>query len=278
MNDTLNYKKYFKGSRLFNRALIFMVLLFFPITATLHADMQHKSLHPLPANGEILKYNMKFNGLSTAQSIFYTELIDSTLLKINWNLRSKSIFNFLFYVNNHYSSVVDIKSWLPIKLYKKINQKNIKQHFETVFDRKNSIAKTDNGLQWPVKKNCNDILALLYQIRTRKLAPGDTLSYILDIESHVWKVKGAVHKGEKIKGPFQELDIRQINFVFTPELPIIKRKWKTDLFTNRISNPNTKLTICLGPPPENLPVYIKFGSKDTSVEMLLKNVSLKKLP
>ena len=269
---------YFKNNiypfRLYHRFLIYMIFCLFFITPALASQSPNTSSRPF--DGEILKFNMKFNGFSTANSIFHTELSDSLFLKLNWDIRSKTVYKLFFYVNNQYFTFVDIKSWLPVKQFKKINQKNITQSFETVFDRENLIAKTDNGLQWPIKKNCLDLLSMLYHIRTRELAPGDSLCYILDIESHIWKITGIVHEGDKIEGSYQELKTLQIDFSFTPELPVIKRKWKTDLLTNRISRPNTKLTICLGPPPESLPVFLKFETTETSVEMLLDKYSLKK--
>ncbi|MBN2413851.1 DUF3108 domain-containing protein [candidate division KSB1 bacterium] len=253
-----------------------MLYCFFSFIIPVQSDEQDKGNTCYFCNGETLKYNMKFNGMSTAQSILYAESEDPPFLEINWDLHSKTVYKLLFYVDNHYYAKVDMNIWLPVKLAKKVKQKNIKQSFETVYDRKRLIAQTDNGLQWPIKNNCMDLFSMLYHLRTRELAPGDSLIYILDIESHVWKLTGKVREGEKVKGPFQDLNIRQVDFSFTPELPVKDRTWKTDLFTNRISQPDTKLTVCLGPPPEKLPVFLKFETKKTSVEMLLDEYSLKK--
>ncbi len=261
---------------IFVRFFIVMLYCFFSFVIPVRADEQDNGNKCYFCNGETLKYNMKFNGMSTAQSILCAEMTVPPFLEINWDLRSKAIYKLLFYVDNHYYSKVDTNAWLPVTLTKEINQKNIKQSFETVYDREKLIAQTGNGLLWPIKNNCMDIFSMLYHLRTMDLSPGDSLIYILDIESHVWKLTGTIREGEKINGPFQELRIRQVDFSFTPGLPVKDRTWKTDLFTNRISQPGTKLTVCLGPPPEKLPVFLKFETNKTSVEMLLDKYSLKK--
>ena len=276
MINFFNYKNNISVEMFCCRVLIYILFGIFLKTPAVFSQEQIGRKDIDHFDGEILTFNMKFSGFSTATSKFYTELNDPRYFGINWDLRSKTIYKLLFNVNNHYFTLIDLNNRLPVKQYKKIEQKNINQSFETVFDREKSIAKTDNGLQWPITKNCMDLLSMLYHIRSIDLAPGDSLSYTLDIESHIWRISGLVREGDKIDGPFQELITRQIVFSFAPELPVLKRKWKTDLLTNRISRPDTRLTISLGPRPESLPIYLKFETSDTSVEMLLENYFLEK--
>ncbi len=228
-----------------------------------------------PVN-EIFTYTMKFNGKSTANSTLQFTHSDSTRLEICWLLKSKTIFKLLFSVDNRYHSFVNTETGLPAKVFKNIKQKNITQAWQTSYNREQSVAVTDNGLQWPVQNDCLDILSLIWTLRHGHLTPGDSLAYLIDIESHVWRLEGIVTAAESGHNSRQVTCNCQVEFSFSPALPIVKRTWKTDLLTNRISRADTRLTICFGPPPANVPVYLKFINSENTVEMLLDKLSPQK--
>lgn len=223
-------------------------------------------------------YTMKFNGLSTATSTLIFNQLDSTTLELSWLLKSKTAYKIFFSVDNRYQSFVNIKTGLPEKLYKNIRQKNIKQSWQTIYNREQLFAGTDNGMQWPIQEGCLDILSLIWSLRSREITPGDTLAYLLDIESHLWKLQGTVSAAKTEYDSPAVPCYRLVEFAFSPSLPIVKRAWKTDLLTNRISREDTKLTICFGATPDNILVYLKFATADNTVEMQLDKNSSQKAP
>ncbi len=222
-------------------------------------------------------YTMKFNGKSTANSILKFKQTDPATMEITWLLKAKAVYKLIFSVDNVYQSFVNISTGLPEALYKNIKQKNISQSWRTVYNRDLLTAATDNGQQWPIQKGSLDILSLIWALRNGNPAPGDSLCYLLDIESHLWRLTGRVvpaagHETKPLKGD------RQVEFTFAPAQPVSRRAWKTDLLTNRISRADTKLTISFSTSPDNVPVYLKFVNSDNTVEMLLDKIISTKTP
>ncbi len=212
----------------------------------------------LPFIDETLNYSVKFNGLATAHSSLTCEQSDSNDIQFQWKLKSKKAFRFVFYVDNIYTSRVNTQTWQTLSFTKDIKQKNIKQKVTTLYKRDENIAYTDNDLQWPAPEKSMDILSLLYHLRLQDLNAGDSLNYIIDLESHIWNITGTVADQDNVK---------TVNLEFSPSMPIVERAWKTDLMTNRISKALTKLTIQFGPAPLNVPNKIKFENDQSTVEM-----------
>jgi len=229
-------------------------------------------------NHEEFSYTMKFNGKSTANSILKFSQTDSATVEITWLLKSKAVYKLFFPVDNVYQSFVNISTGLPEALYKNIKQKNITQSWRTVYNRDLLTAVTDNGMQWPIQNGCLDLLSLIWTVRNNNPAPGDSLCYLLDIESHLWRLTGRIvpaaagHDTKPLKCD------RQVEFTFTAAQPVIRRAWKTDLLTNRISRADTKLTLCFSAPPDNIPVCLKFVNSENTVEMLLDKIISSKTP
>ncbi len=212
----------------------------------------------LPFVNETLNYSVKFNGLATAHSSLTCEQSDSSTIEIQWKLKSKRAFRFIFYVDNIYTSRINLNTWQTLSFTKDVKQKNIKQTVTTRYNRNETIAYTDNALQWPAPASSMDILSLLYHLRLQDLNAGDSLNYIIDLESHIWNITGTVADHDNLK---------TVNLEFSPSMPIVERAWKTDLMTNRISKALTKLTIQFGPDPQNVPNKIKFENDQSTVEM-----------
>ena len=146
----------------------------------------------LPFLNETLEYSVSFNGLNTARSTLSCVQADSDHIRIIWTLKSKKAFHLFFHVDNRYQSLTDTRTWLTETFSKETKQKNITQAFTTHYDREKNIACTDNGLQWPVKKECTDLLSMLYHLRLTDYANTDSVTCTIDIESHVWQVTGRV--------------------------------------------------------------------------------------
>ncbi|NIA29953.1 MAG: DUF3108 domain-containing protein, partial [Actinobacteria bacterium] len=180
----------------------------------------------LQFENEQLVFSMKFKGLNTAKSQMSLQSKDG-FIKILWTVHTRSIFNFLFHIDNRYESSIDRQSGILLETMKKIDQKNIQQNFHIRYDWKNLQARTDDGLHWQVGKNCIDLLTMIYQIRAADLDKVMNLDFLLDVESQLWQVKGMVKSRGKIEGPFSHLSARQIVLTFQPFGQVKKRLWKT---------------------------------------------------
>jgi hypothetical protein len=214
---------------------------------------------------ERLEFDFIYKGLNVVHSEMWLEFDESTTI-FNWTVATKPVAQFLFRVNNYYQVTVDSSGTL-LQSTKKIDQKNIQQEWVVDYDWNFLQAQSNQNYAWPFVERCTHILSMLYDMRTRPFALGDTLTYLLDIESQIWNIKGVV-QSLQIDGNF---DTHEIVFHFSPALDIVERVWKTDIVTNRIGRDNSTLTVQLGPAPERKPLLIRFGSDDAQIEMRLKS-------
>lgn len=214
---------------------------------------------------ERLKFNLFYKGINSAASEMWLRANDSTT-NIVWTVKSKPFVTLLFKINNRYETILDNKGEL-LQANKQIEQKNIQQRWTIDYDWSALRARTSENFAWPILSGCQNLLFMLYDLRTQALSTGDTLRYLLDVESQLWRATGAVFSQKDADGNFI---YDEIIFRFSPAQPIQHRAWKTDLLTNRIARRRSQLTIHLGPPPQRKPLYIRFGGKGGHVEMKLK--------
>ncbi len=212
---------------------------------------------------ERLKFDLFFKGLNAVHAEMWLETSDSTTT-IFWTLDTKPVAQFLFRVNNSYQVTLDASGTM-IRAGKSIDQKNIKHDWLINYDWTAKQAISNQNITWPVVDGSRHVLGLLYDLRTRHLTSGDTVEYVLDIESQIWFLGGivqsVVNNGNVVA--------HDIVFQFSPALDIVERTWKTDIVTNRLGSLTSTLIIRLGPPPQQQPLMVRFGGEGTQIEMRL---------
>ena len=226
--------------------------------------------------GEHLEYSLQYYGITTARANLSFNSAESTTVSklgvISFAVKTGSFSDVLFHIDNHYSSFVDMASGMPVKFAKSVDQKNVQQDLTTEYDRLSQVARITAGNPWPIAEESYELFSMLYKTRCSDIHIGDSLNYILDVEGESWQAIGGVTEGEVAHKPFQHLNVRKIVLTFSPASSLVPRVWKTDLLTNRICKVGARLTICLGPPPQNLPLYLQFGEGKSAVEMRLQQV------
>jgi len=262
---------------------IFLAALFLSLSGAVPTKAENSSVVSLrDFIGEQLDYSLKFHGLSAARAHFSFSVADSSagtkMAVITAVVRTGSIAALIFHIENRYSSFVDMDSGIPVKFSKSIDQKNVQQGLTTEYDRAGGVARINAASTWPIGEESYELFSLLYKMRCSNVEIGDSLRYILDIEGQSWRATGAVSTGEPAQKPFQDLNVRKIVLTFSPVGSLVPRTWKTDLLTNRICKRGARLTICLGPPPQSLPLYLQFGEGKSAVEMRLQKVHLQSMP
>ncbi len=210
-----------------------------------------------PAFEERLPYIMIYRGLPTARAELCFRRGGGTV-EVEFQVRTRPLFDRLYKIDNWYRTVVD--GGRLLKVEKRIEQRNFISRMSIDYDFAKQQALAGEFGSWKILPETTSLLAMLADLRLRNPQPGETLSYLLDIESRLWRIDG------RISAVGRELEVV---FLFTPLTPAEPRQWKTDLLNNRLAGLNSRLIIRLGPPPNNLPVYIAFGGDDR-VEMKLE--------
>ncbi len=273
---TINPKKNksWKFTTMFKRSyngLIFSLLLLAVTSNGLAAAPAFKN--------EILKYKLKYLNLNVAELEFSRTDSSATcgetasLLRIS--ARSTSTATSLFSVNNKYRVTFLSANFLPLKIEKKIDQKNIQHDITLKFDQQSQIASRDDSLSWAIPSPCYDYFTMLYFLRSLTLNGGEKLSFYLDAEWLISRVEAEVNfEIENIKVPAGTFTARRLNLIFLP-LTAAKRPWKTDLLTNRLAAPGSKLTLWLSSDARKIPIKITYHNSMIKTELLLYSTEFK---
>ena len=223
--------------------------------------------------GEHLEFSMKYKGIQSATSVMSSSVQD-TVFNITWKINTKSVFTWLFKIHNIYTSQFSLKECRTLKSEKKINQKNIQQNLSIKYDWEKLTAFSNVDSTWEIPSlGCYDLLSMIYKLRTIEKQNLDSSHFVVDIESQIWNVKVNILGEKKLKNNLGISTVEKVELTFLPFGKTAKRKWKTDLLNNRISKPNSKIQIWFGPFPKRLPLVMKFGTDESSVEMTLQKLS-----
>jgi hypothetical protein len=224
--------------------------------------------------GEQLDFSLQLRGVSAAKARMRCETVNAGSRQITADISTKFWADLIFPVHNVYQTVIDRQNGWVLETLKKIKQKNLSQEIRVVYDQPQLQAKSSMGDGWRIVPDHQTIFAMLYHLRGLDLCLSDSVFCVLDVESQLWRVSGTVYTGECVTGPFSRLAVRELALDFSPYENHVIRNWKTDLLTNRIARQG-RLLIRLGPPPENLPLWIQLGSGKQTVT--LKLVSVKRV-
>ena len=220
---------------------------------------------------ERLTYNMNYLGLSSAQAEFLLmqsdSITDSPTIRFIAKVQTRGISDTIFRICNRYESLIDAKSGLPLIVRKEIDQPNIRHSLEIRFNQTVGLATSSQGDSWSISPNCYDLFSMLCALRRMNFEDGDSLEFVLDVESQLWQISGHVEKYKTLKTKLGKLPATYFNFKFHSSAPPRRRKWKTDLLTNRIGKEGAPLEIWLGNDPERIPLKLRFGEGFLAVEM-----------
>jgi hypothetical protein len=219
--------------------------------------------------GEQLRFSLHRMGVTAADAQITCSAADQDRLLISANIQTSFLINLFFPIHNRYETFLDRHTGRVLEISNVIKQKNISHNLTVRYDHSQGQAYGSNGEHWTMPSESQTLFAMLYQLRHMSVVAGDSVSCVLDAESQICRAAGRLHDVDAVDGPFSDLPVREVVLLFVAELGG-PRAWKTDLLTNRISRPQTKLLIRLGPRPESLPLWIQVGEGKGSVVMKLR--------
>jgi hypothetical protein len=229
--------------------------------SNLQAQPQKQNIQPVYF-GERLNFSMKYLNMKVANLEFSVSDSIKNLSQPQHQLSIKAystpFATKLFKINNSYTTLFFSDNFLPLKSTKKIDQKNIQQKVVLDFDHQNYQATFNDSISWFLPSPCYDYFSMLYFLRSYPWEKHDTLSFFLDSEYLISKVEAILlQESEILKvpcGKFSTIKI-QLNFKSTTK---VKRPWKTDILTNRLAKPGSKLNIWLSNDRQRLPLKIFY--------------------
>ena len=122
--------------------------------------------------GETLLYNASFRGIHAANASLkiikkVVVGIDS-VYHIRFTAKSEGPINYIFPIDDEINLWLDIKTFLPIKIHKKINEGRFKKTTKIHFNRKHNFALINNDTL-RIEKNTQSPYSLFYFFRKNSI-------------------------------------------------------------------------------------------------------------
>ncbi|MBN2010975.1 DUF3108 domain-containing protein [candidate division KSB1 bacterium] len=220
--------------------------------------------------GETLEYSIEYLHWDAGRMIItlYADSINQCPVnKVYVDAKTRGIASRLFRVNNQYETCFTQQTFLPLTLHKWVTQKNIMQQRCTIFNHITLLATIDSTQSWAIPADTRDFFSMLYFLRATEW--DDTLRFHVDAE-RLLSQANAVHNGtELIKCCDEKMEVERIDMSFDA-LTDEERPWDTDLLTNRLSQPNSTMTIRISTDDRRLPVKFEFHQSPFDLVMTLK--------
>ena len=241
-------------------------------------EKQHRSINFC---GEKLNYKMEYLNMKVANLDFVIASTNKNFnipqYQLSVKAQSTGFATKLFKIDNNYKTFFETENFLPIRSIKNINQKNIQHELVINFNHQIHQASINDSLFWSIPNPCYDYFSMLYFIRSQPWDRGDTLNFFLDSEYLISKVKAFVLPENKILkvpcGKFKTIKI-QMKFQLLTEK---KRPWKTDIISNRLAKPGSKLNIWLSDDELRLPLKISYFQTLANTKIVLNSFSRRNL-
>lgn len=253
------------------------ILMFSFISVTQVYSQEHD---PLPYIGEYAEYALSYFGVPASNISIHlvdTLRLNSALIfRIRVSAKAIGVWSKLFNLDNFYEAYIDYHCLLPLRLSKKIRQKNIEQDWSIEFDQHNHIAKIDSEKIWSIPENCHSFFSMIYVIRRTNFNDNNRLEIYLDVESLIWKVIIKKMDRELIHLPAGDYKAIKFSLDFKPLIKGQKRCWKTDLLTNRMANENSKILIWLSDDSSRIMLMLQYKHSVFSTKVQLCKINFPK--
>jgi len=140
---------------------------------------QSEALRNLPNEafgfGETLQFNVSYGfitaGTATMAVTAVPEYIENhECYHVKFDVTSKSSFDWLYKVRDHYDTYIDVDGIFPWKFEQHVHEGGYARDFRATFDQKMHIAHTtDDNQSYPIPAYVHDILSAYYFVRTLDL-------------------------------------------------------------------------------------------------------------
>ena len=151
---------------------------------------------------EVLEYTASFGGVEVANASLsskrFMSFKNKNILKIQFIAKSKPSLNFIFPINDKIIIDVDLNTWEPIRVQKKIRQGKYKQSSLATFNNDDKIFIYKNDTIY-YKNEILNPYSLIYFFRTKNLIASNSYEIQVVDNKKVVPLRFFVDKLKKIK-------------------------------------------------------------------------------
>ena len=193
-------------------------------------------IFPLYAQSKNYEYEVSIFGVHCADVLIsYTDTIynDKKSIKIDYQTKTKSIYEKFFFIKNDYTTIIDKSNYDILSYAKKTSQPKLENNIST-FLRNDSLFYLNNN-KW-FNTNYFNIFSLLYYLQMNRLENYFKPLNFIEREGNIYNMKIDYYQVEDRIRYLLSLDINK-------DLSYESVYKKTDIFTWAIFLPNAKREI-----------------------------------
>lgn len=144
--------------------------------------------------GEKIFYKINWGVLAVGEAVVWTEWIEENardLLAIRLTIRTTSVMSKIYPVNDFVESIVDPKTFLPLRFMRNASEGRYRLHEVTTFDHANKTATWKHLLKartqdFKIDADTRDILSFMYFARSKPYEAGTNYIYKVMADEKVY--------------------------------------------------------------------------------------------
>ncbi len=123
--------------------------------------------------GERLVFDVNYGFITAGEAVLtipsYELVAGRSTYRVEFNVHSLSSFNWIFRVEDHYLTFIDVEAIAPLRFEQHIREGSYARDFVADFDQENHVARTSEG-EHNIPPYVHDIMSAFYYVRTFDLS------------------------------------------------------------------------------------------------------------
>jgi hypothetical protein len=159
--------------------------------------------------GESIEYLIYWGKIPVARSTASTEWVEEDgrrLLAIRFRTKSNRVIGTIYPVDDFIESIIDPKTFLPVRFTKQLSEGRYRCDETTTFDHEAGKAILKNQLrgttlEYEIDDETRDLVSFMYSLRTAEFPVGDTQTFRVMADEKLYDLEVTSRKTQRIKLP-----------------------------------------------------------------------------
>lgn len=222
------------------------------------------------------EYSVKYLGMTAVRATAELERIsydgNTEVEHLLLKAKSTKVYSLLYRVENEYETFIDSHSGYPIRYLRRIDEGSLRGNFTTNFYQDEGRAVYDSVEEVKLQERSHDFFSAILYLRRQKLNPGDSYSFLLNVDKCDWEVTATVAGEEEYKIDRKRLSAKIVQVGFRYLGPKPKPRIDTDILTYHLVDEEAKLKIFISDDENRLPLRMEYQLWPFSVKAYMNHL------
>jgi hypothetical protein len=222
------------------------------------------------------EFSVKYLGMTAVRASAELERIsydgNTEVEHLLLKAKSTKVYSLLYRVENEYETFIDSQSGYPIRYLRRIDEGSIRGNFTTNFYQEEKRAVYDSVEEVRLQDRSHDFFSAILYLRRQRLNPGDSYSFLLNVDRYDWEVTATVAGAEEYKIDRKRLPAKIVQVGFRYMGPKPRPQIDTDILTYNLVDEKAKLKIFISDDENRLPLRMEYQLWPFSVKAYMNHL------